>query len=443
MSSPAETHASGLPAVVGRLNIAQWRVVLLLMAFSFVGYINRVGMSVAGTERLMKEYDISEERMGIIYSAFLLVYTVLMVPGGWLIEKVGPRRALGFMGIATAALAALTGAPGWGLIPAALAFPVFLLIRGILGAVTAPMYPGSARAISLWIPPNGRAWGNGMVTGAALLGVASAYSLFGFLMDTISWPGAFLATAIATAVLTAAWLLTTTDHPLEPVSDDAGSPSTDAGQDADGLAAVARQPAMVADACALLRDRSLVLISISYGAYGYFQYLFFYWIEHYFIKILKVSKEHSRFNSMIVMLTMALGMVAGGFLSDKLQSLWGARRGRAAVALCGMGASTLFALVGVHLEQPNWVVVCFSLAMGTLGMCEGPFWTTAVELGGRRGGLAGALLNTGGNIGGTLAPFATPLFAHYFKSWQIGIEVACLFCAIGAVLWFWIKPPDH
>jgi dipeptide/tripeptide permease len=80
--------------------------------------------------------------------------------------------------------------------------------------------------------------------------------------------------------------------------------------------------------------------------------------------------------------------------------------------------------------------------MGTLGMCEGPFWTTAVDLGGSRGGLAGAILNTGGNITGMLAPFATPLIAQYF-SWQVGIEVACLFCGIGAVLWFWIAPPTE
>src|SRR4029077_15892457 len=122
------------------------------------------------------------------------------------------------------------------------------------------------------------------------------------------------------------------------------------------------------------------------------------WVEHYFLKILELSKEQSRINSMIVMLAMAAGMITGGFLSDKLQAVWGARRGRAAVAILGMSVSTLFAVVGVHLEQPNDVVVCFALAMGTLGMCEGPFWTTAVELGGSRGGLAGAILNTGGNI---------------------------------------------
>ena len=447
LSSPVETHPTSLCGVAGRLNAAQWRVVLLLMAFSFLCHFNRVGMSVAGTERLMDEFNISEQQMGAVYSAYLLVYTLLMIPGGWLIERVGPRRALGCMGIGSAALVILTGLPGWGLVSASAAWPAFLLIRGALGAVTAPMHPGAARAISLWIPATGQARGNGMVTGAALMGIAATYYLFGFLMDKLTWPGAFLAAGLATAALTVVWLLTTTDRPPEPTVDNTFAPSVNGGPViaeralAESMAAIPAAQTFPGSIGlgSLLRDRSLVLIAISYGAFGYFQYLFFYWMEHYFIKVLELSAEQSRFYAMIVSLTMALGMIAGGFCSDKLQALWGARRGRAAVAICGMLASTMFAVAGIHLEQPGWVVVCFALAMGTLGMCEGPFWSTAVDLGGPRGGLAGAILNTGGNIGGTLAPFATPLFAHYF-SWRVGIEIACLFCVIGAVLWFWITP---
>lgn len=448
MSSPEILPPAGPRGAAVRLNAVQWRVVLLLMAFAFLCHFNRVGMSVAGTERLMDEFDIDEERMGAVYSTYLLVYTFLMIPGGWLIERVGPRWALGLMGIGSAVLVTSTGLPGWGLIPAAFALPAFLLVRGVLGAVTVPMHPGAARSISLWIHPTGRAWGNGMVTGAALLGIAATYSLFGFLMDKLTWPGAFLVAGIATIALTVVWLATTTDRPLVPGFDHPFVPM-DRGQ-ATGETEIENGPAEISNSqnaigftgiAELLRNRSLSLIAISYGAYSYFQYLFFYWVEHYFLKILAVGKEQSRFFSMIVMLAMAVGMIAGGFLSDKLQALWGARRGRATVAICGMTVSTVFAVVGVHLEQRNWVVVCFALAMGTLGMCEGPFWTTAVELGGPRGGMAGAILNTGGNIGGTLAPFATPLFVHYFKSWQVGIEVACVICAIGAGLWFWITPP--
>src|SRR5690348_5349111 len=113
--------------------------------------------------------------MGLVYSAYLFVYTLLMIPGGWLIDRIGPRAALGLMGFLSAGLIVLTGLPGWGLIPAAAALPGFIVIRGALGLATVPMHPGAARTISIWLPPAWRAWGNGTVNGAALIGIASTY----------------------------------------------------------------------------------------------------------------------------------------------------------------------------------------------------------------------------------------------------------------------------
>jgi hypothetical protein len=107
--------------------------------------------------------------------------------------------------------------------------------------------------------------------------------------------------------------------------------------------------------------------------------------------------------------------------------------------MTSMLGAAVFALVGVNLVEPASVVICFALAMGLLGMSEGPFWATAVDLGGRRGGLAAAIFNTGGNVGGTLAPYLTPLVGKYF-GWPYAIGLACLFCLVGAVLWSWIIP---
>jgi len=189
----------------------------------------------------------------------------------------------------------------------------------------------------------------------------------------------------------------------------------------------------------LLRNRSVVLVTISYGAFGYFQYLFFYWMQYYFDDTLGMSKHDSRVYATIPTVAMAFGMIGGGWLSDRLQHIWGVRWGRASLQIATMLGAALFALIGVNLSDPVSVDVCFALAMGLLGMSEGPFWSTAVDLGGRRGGLAAAIFNTGGNIGGTLAPYLTPVIGEHF-GWQYAIGLACLFCLIGAVLWLWIDP---
>ena len=82
----------------------------MLMALCAISHINRVSMAVAGTDRIMDQYGIDPVRMGKIYSAFLTIYSICMIPGGVLIDRVGPRRALMLVGFSSAILGALTGA---------------------------------------------------------------------------------------------------------------------------------------------------------------------------------------------------------------------------------------------------------------------------------------------------------------------------------------------
>ena len=94
-------------------------------------------------------------------------------------------------------------------------------------------------------------------------------------------------------------------------------------------------------------------------------------------------------------------------------------------------------IFGVLASEPGWKVVYFALALGSVGLSEGPFWASAVELGGRRGGSSGALFNTGGNAGGMLAPIITPWVGVRF-GWGYAFGLAGLVCLVGVVLWFWI-----
>ena len=67
-----------------------WRLILLLMAVCFLGHMNRISMATAADLRIMAQYDISTTQMGAVYSAFLIAYTLFMIPGGWVIDRLGP-----------------------------------------------------------------------------------------------------------------------------------------------------------------------------------------------------------------------------------------------------------------------------------------------------------------------------------------------------------------
>ncbi|HEV3024872.1 MAG TPA: MFS transporter, partial [Pirellulales bacterium] len=119
----------------------------LLMLVVACGHFNRIGISVAGTERIIPEQGITPERMGLVYSAFLASYTLAMLPGGWLIDRYGTRAALALWGFGSAVLVALTGVTGLLCDDATSLWLALLVVRSLLGAVNAPLHPAAAHMV--------------------------------------------------------------------------------------------------------------------------------------------------------------------------------------------------------------------------------------------------------------------------------------------------------
>src|SRR5690349_5233386 len=90
----------------------RWRILALLLAFSFMSWFNRVSMSVAYDERIKAQLKISPEAIGYVYSSFLFAYMLCMTPGGWLADRWGPRLALGLVGLGSGLFGILTGVVG-------------------------------------------------------------------------------------------------------------------------------------------------------------------------------------------------------------------------------------------------------------------------------------------------------------------------------------------
>jgi MFS transporter, ACS family, D-galactonate transporter len=413
----------------------RWMIVLLLAGLVFLAHFNRVAISVAANAHFIGPEKLSESQMGTVYSAFLLVYTIGMLPGGWLLDRFGPRRAMAAMGVGLGIWAALTGTLGWAGLAIPALFVPLLVIRGIAGATSVPLHPGAARSVSLWVPLADRSTANGLVTAGALLGIALTYPVFGWLMENVGWPLAFVVCGSALGLLAVVWYALSTDVPNEHGGVNEAERQFIAG----GTAMPARTRASMADVRNLFRNRSLILLTLSYGALGYVQYMFFYWIEYYFGKVLKLPASESRQAAFVITLAMAAGMAVGGWVSDRLCHRLGLRWGCRTVAVTGMVLSSAFSLLGISTADPDGITLCFSLALASLGVCEGIFWTTAPALEPRNGGLACALVNTGGNGVGMLAPIVTPLLGLHF-GWTTAIAVACGICCLGGLLWFAIQP---
>lgn len=418
----------------GRPTSVRWRIVGLLLAYAALLHFNRISIAVAGNERLMDQFKISERLMGVLSSAYLITYTLLMTPGGWFIDRFGARASLLLVGFGSAICVGLCGGAGF-TASAALMVPTLIVIRLAMGVTNAPFHPAAAHAVSRWISGRQRGWANGLVNAAALGGISCTYYVFGYMMDRLGWPAAFVTAASVTAVVAMAWWAVAANGPGDHRGVNEAEKQLIAA-DASGKIAAAR--------ISLLppwKKRSVMLLTLSYAAVGYFQYMFFYWMQYYFDKVLNVGKDNSRLYATIPAVAMAVGMAAGGWLTDRAQIAWGLRRGRAGMTVACMVSSAALLGAGVLCQDRFWIVTYFSLALASLGACEGAFWTTATDLGGDRSGTAAAIVNTGGNAGGALAPLMTPIISQQF-GWKGAIAVACVYCFLGALFWIWIDPDE-
>jgi MFS family permease len=135
---------------------------------------------------------------------------------------------------------------------------------------------------------------------------------------------------------------------------------------------------------------------------------------------------------------MACAMPLGGWLADQA-ARWSGPNAPALVPKVCMVGSALLLLLGLAARQQAWIVIWFTLSLGMLGLCEASFWTIAVEVGGKKGGTAAAIMNTGGNAVGLLAPMLTPFIASAL-GWKWGIGLGAMVAVLGALCWFGIKP---
>ena len=102
-------------------------------------------------------------------------------------------------------------------------FIPLLFVRGIAGCFSAPLHPGAARSVSLWLPLTSRSTANGLVTAGALIGIAVTAPGFGWLMDQFDWPSAFMISGGAMMAFSVVWFLFATD-------DAAGHPRANAAE---------------------------------------------------------------------------------------------------------------------------------------------------------------------------------------------------------------------
>src|SRR5947208_17034152 len=87
--------------------IGRWYILLLISLMYLITYLDRVNISTVAPV-ISKEFNFDKATMRIIFSAFVWIYALFQVPGGWMCDRCGPRRVLSVIVSYWSVMSALT-----------------------------------------------------------------------------------------------------------------------------------------------------------------------------------------------------------------------------------------------------------------------------------------------------------------------------------------------
>src|SRR5277367_3547154 len=82
-----------MPMYAERHTRKRFLLAFWLFVLSAISFLDRTNVSIAGLQ-ISSEYGLGNQRLGWIFSAFLIGYAGFQLPAGWLAARFGPRRVL-------------------------------------------------------------------------------------------------------------------------------------------------------------------------------------------------------------------------------------------------------------------------------------------------------------------------------------------------------------
>ena len=402
---------------------------------SFIAYILRINMSVAG-EALAADLRFSRVQLGLVLGAFAWGYALFQFPGGLLGDRFGARRALTVVVVAWGLCNLLPGVlPGTAVLPPLALVGLLAVLRFLMGAAQAPLYPiiGGA-TIRLWFPVS--AWGlpNAVTNAGAAFGSAAAGPLIGWLVVTLGWRQSFVLTAPMAFLFAALWWWYYRDHPAEHRRVSTAEAAYIAGERAAGDAAPPRPGAWRA----LLRNRNLRLLTLSYFCSNYLFYFFFNWLVIYLVEERRFTLLQGGWYAAAPWMVGAFGALAGGFVTDRLSRRRGLTFGCRWPALVSLLCAGALIFAVARAEAPLVAVALLSACLGFQQATDPVYWAATVAVAGRDSAGACGVLNTAGNVVGGIGALLVPVTVDAF-GWPVALATTAGFAVAGALLWLAVE----
>jgi len=413
----------------------RWVILALLFVASFVAYVLRTNMSIAG-ENIMADLGLSKIQLGMVFSAFAWGYAIFQFPGGIFGDIVGGRRALTAIAVLWGILTLVTGlVPGTTLASTTFILTTLIGLRFLVGVVQAPLFPvACGGTIERWFPVSGWAFPNGLTSTGLTLGAAATAPLIAWLMETLGWRESFILTAPLAFLIAGVWWWYARDNPADHPR---------VGKKELGLINSNRPSPeqAVEDKTAwkrVIKNRDILLLTASYFCMNYVFYIFFNWFFIYLIDVREFEILEGGFYAAAPWMVGAVAASVGGLWCDRLCKRIGPRWGCRIPGVVGLSLVAVLLVLGATAKDPLLAVVLLSLSFGCTQLTEGAYWAAAISVAGKHASAATGVMNTGGNIVGGIGALLVPITAEAF-GWVPALATGSVFAIVGAGLWLLVR----
>jgi len=424
VSSPATAPAPATPLASVPGPLPRFRFVALGVVWSayLVVFLSR--LCVGPLSPFLKQaFDLSNAQIGGLTSATAVTYAPTLLLAGYLVDRIGVRRALVIGALVTGVfVGAVALAPSYG---------VMLLLLALSGLGCGFIYPSAVKAVMVWFPPQERATAIGVNQAAVNVSGMLGAAIMPALALSVGWRAGFLVAAAMSFAVCGLAAAVYRDPQGGISSWAAETPTTAVYEIEQGLPSVtgdekADRAALRPGFLAVVRSRDILLLGLS----AMFLCVVEFAALAHLVLFLNVSWAYTVAVAAgllaVCQAAGAFGKPLSGLVSDRLL---GRRRKAPLLALAGLAglACAILALIGPGQTWLLWAALVM-LGVGAVGW-GGLLSTLAGETAGpaaagAAAGVTAALDNIGIFAGPPLFGLIVDRTGSYAPAWWAMVVAA-------------------
>lgn len=423
-SASARVAPPSVSVAAGRPTRARYTTLAFAIALAIIMYIDRVCISLTAPA-MRADLGLTAIQMGWVFSIFGWAYAVFEIPGGWLGDRIGPRRVL--MRIVLW-WSFFTAATGW-----AWNLGSLLATRALFGMGEAGCFPNLTRVFTTWLPSRERERAQAALWLSARWGGALTPLLVAYVLELVTWRRAFEifgALGVVWAVVFYRWY-----------RDD---PSTHPSVNASELALLppARETAVATGYtpwATIFSSPAVWLLSLQYACLAYGWWFYVTWLPTYLRDVRGTSVKMGALLAGLPLLLGGVGCLISAAIIPRLARTTGVALARRIIAITGFVGASLSIFVFTKVEDPIAAMIVLGFAGLFNDFVMPAAWAGCMDVGGRYAGTVSGTMNTLGSVAGALSPLVIGyLLAWTGQNWTLTFYVSASVYCLGAVCWLFL-----